>query len=50
MNYIYEYYLRIYYLIYRKCCKKELKLELDEDRLYTLNEVLEILNKNLKLD
>ncbi len=50
MNQIYNFYLRIYYFIYRHCCKKELKLEFKEDKLYTLNEVLEILNKNIKLD
>ena len=49
---MFEYIADFYLWIYKKiskicCCKKELFVK---DKYYTLNEVLEILNKNIKND
>ena len=43
---VYEYIANFYMWVYKKCFKNKI----DTEKLYTLNEILVILNKNIKLD
>ncbi len=48
-EYIADFYLWIYKKISTRCCQKQKSEELFvPDKLYTLNEVLDILNKNIR--
>lgn len=42
---VYEYIADFYMWIYKKCSRK---YKWQEDKLYTLNEVMDILNKNIR--
>jgi len=43
---VYEYIANFYMWVYKKCSRK---IKIEEEKLYTLNEVMDILNKNLDI-